>query len=520
MSKLFWSLLAVACLACLAGVNQVQSQPVPKPASQSAVNTGSNDADFVTPRKLKGAFGTGGVASNAVVAIATAVGGPGGSATNAIGNSSGVGTNTYLAGATTISNKFGAESGWSNYGTNTPLYVKSVRTGELSAYPSTAIFHNPTVNLGTFGYENGAYVTVRTGPGGTNWMEKTYLVFEGSHTNSGTGFVKHFMIGAHGGPMNAALGQFIMYNAWNAHHFFTYGGTNTHGVYGNYGGLLDLDAFDSGSVNFNRGADASGQSGRGGVKVWSGGSSPTNSLWITRDGRVLAKHYSFNEDTNSFIASNSDDAFGFTLGGNVEWVMSSGALAGAGANWIQLGTGGQYLGGGGSASLPLHSFLIETNTGMYLPAYGQLGLTVSNVAVVNMHAYDSNTKRAFVSLADSNFFQSTIYGTTLEITNLIYGTNISGYPLIDFNKKRTAIATNGNLSFTGCILPDGWATNYLSTMTTISNSGGSSSPLSVTMAAPFQRLGGSGNTFTVTNLVKLVVDHQFGVGTNWWVLGR
>ena len=109
MRKLFWSLLAVACLA---GVSLVQSQPVPKPASQSAVNTGSNDADFVTPRKLKGSFGPCGIASNAVVAIATAVGGPGGSATNAIGNSSGVGTNTYLAGATIVSNKFGAESGY------------------------------------------------------------------------------------------------------------------------------------------------------------------------------------------------------------------------------------------------------------------------------------------------------------------------------------------------------------------------------------------------------------------------
>ena len=121
----------------------------------------------------------------------------------------------------------------------------------------------------------------------------------------------------------------------------------------------------------------------------------------------------------------------------------------------------------------------------------------------------------------SLWVSGTLSGSTLQVTNLIYGTNISGYPLIDFNRKRTAIATNGALSFTGCILPDGWQTNYLSTLTTISNSAGSGSPILVTMPATFQRLpGGVGNTFYVTNLTTLVVSHQLGTGTNFWLLGR
>ncbi len=206
------------------------------------------------------------------------------------------------------------------------------------------------------------------------------------------------------------------------------------------------------------------------------------------------------------------------------------STANAGTNLLRLNAGGVAVQAGASV---FHSL---AGSNYFANSINPIGLATNNPVTYNggfLKSTNSGTQAAWtfdinghtnLNGADPNTFaNSTLALSTVYASTVRFATNQASDFQIDFDKKRSLLATNNAVTFSSCLnVPSGTlTTNVASCMVTLTNTAGSANPKLITMATPFQNMNASqGNTIYITNLLKIVVSWQLGEGTNFWWVGR
>lgn len=189
-------------------------------------------------------------------------------------------------GATIISNKVGAQEGYVNSGTNFTLAVIRNQVGEITMRPTALLIWNQGALGGTFGYENHPLLLIRSGPGFTNWQERSYMGWERSSATTDYGFSPTWVLGPAANPDKSEISGFVLANIENGSvHRFIVIPTN---VFYGANGFTEFTTEGTGAHKFNTGLEGSGRAGTGGVEFGSGGSSPTITARITAAGVITA----------------------------------------------------------------------------------------------------------------------------------------------------------------------------------------------------------------------------------------